>query len=413
MAEDYAARYAAYLETLKGNFVKVAKLDFLNPDGSTAFTLDNDGKNRRNKAFLQDGSLSVNFQNGARRTASVTLSNLDNAYDYNVNNLWFGQNVRLSEGLVLPDGTEFYIPQGVFAIKDPGETWNPGQKTVTLNLVDKWAYLDGTLFGNLDGIYEVPAGSNIYTVIQSVLDLGRGNGQKVDPAAPIFTTWYNGKTQTLPDGGTAALTSTPYTLRVDSDNGTYADVILGLNDMLVGVIGYDSTGRLRLEPSQDDIEDRDKELLWTFTPEESQLLGATYTVLNSQVYNDIIVQGEAQDNYAQPYGRATNTSLQSDLSIYGALGKRTLRMSAAGYATTRQCADRAAWELKRNCILKKSVTIESSQIFHIQENRLVKIRRTDKAGAPEETHLVTGFTRPIAQTGSMSINATSVDDLTT
>ena len=409
---DYAAQYAAYLKALKGNFVKLAKLDFLNPDGGVAFTLDNNARNRRSGAFLQDGSLSVNFQNGARRSASITLSNLDNAYDYNVNNLWFGQNVRLSEGLVLPDGTEYYISQGVFAIKDPGETWNPGEKTVSLNLVDKWAYLDGTLFGNLDGIYEVAVNTSIYPAIRGVLNLDRGNGQMVDPIDPVFTRYYRDKTQTLPNGNTAMVALTPYTLRVDSDNGTYADVILGLNDMLVGVIGYDSTGRLRLEPSQEDIEDRDKELLWTFTPEESQLLGATYTVLNSQVYNDIIVQGEAQDDYSQPYGRATNTSLQSDLSIYGALGRRTLRMSAAGYATNRQCVDRAAWELKRNCILKKSVTIQSSQIFHIQENRLVAIRRTDKPGAPEERHLVTGFTRPIGQTGSMTINATSVDDLT-
>lgn len=409
---DYAAQYAAYLKALKGNFVKLAKLDFLNPDGGVAFTLDNNARNRRSGAFLQDGSLSVNFQNGARRSASITLSNLDNAYDYNVNNLWFGQNVRLSEGLILPDGTEYYISQGVFAIKDPGETWNPGEKTVSLNLVDKWAYLDGTLFGNLDGIYEVAVNTSIYPAIRGVLNLDRGNGQMVDPIDPVFTRYYRDRTQTLPDGTTAMVALTPYTLRVDSDNGTYADVILGLNDMLVGVIGYDSTGRLRLEPSQEDIEDSDKELLWTFTPEESQLLGATYTVLNSQVYNDIIVQGEAQDDYSQPYGRATNTSLQSDLSIYGALGRRTLRMSAAGYATNRQCVDRAAWELKRNCILKKSVTIQSSQIFHIQENRLVAIRRTDKPGAPEERHLVTGFTRPIGQTGSMTINATSVDDLT-
>lgn len=410
---DYAAQYEAYLKAVKGNFVKLAKLDFLNPDGSVAFTLDNNARNRRSGAFLQDGSLSVNFQNGTRRTASVTLSNLDNAYDYNVNSLWFGQNVRLSEGLILPDGTEFYISQGVFAIKDPGETWNPGEKTVSLNLVDKWAYLDGTLFGNLDGIYEVPVNTSIYPAIRSVLNLGRGNGMKVDPVDPVFTRYYRDRTQTMPDGSTKMMAISPYTLRVDSDNGTYADVILGLNDMLVGVIGYDSTGRLRLEPSQDDIEDIDKELLWTFTPEESQLLGATYTVLNSQVYNDIIVQGEAQDDYSQPYGRAMNMNPQSDMNIFGALGRRTLRMSAAGYVTARQCSDRAAWELKRNCILKKSVTIQSSQLFHIQENKLVKIRRTDKPGSPEERHLVTGFTRPIGQTGSMTINATSVDDLST
>ena len=405
--------YVAYLNALRGDFTKLAKLDFLNPDGSVAFTLDNNATGYRRGAFLQQGSLSVNLQNGMRRTATVVLSNLDEEYSYNVNKLWFGQNVRLSEGIILPDGTEFYLSQGVFGIRDPNEAWRPGQKTATLNLVDKWAYLDGTLFGNLDGIYEVPVGSNIFTVIASVLALDRGNGSPVDAVKPIFTPYYNGKTQTLTDGTTANLTDTPYTLRVDSEGGTYANVLLGLNDMLVGMIGYDSEGRLRLEPSQDDLEDADKEVLWDFTPDEKSFLGATYTVLNSQTYNDIIVQGETQDNYAQPYGRAQNTNPQSELSIYGALGIRTLRMSAAGYATNRQCQDRAEWELKRNCILKKSVTIEASQIFHIRENRLVTIRRLDKPGEPVEKHLVTGFSRPIGQTGAMTITATSIEDFAT
>ena len=410
MSQDYYANYKRYLRTLRENFTKLAKLDFLNPDGSTAFTVDNAATGRHRGALIQSGSLTCNFQNGARRTASVLLSNVDEEYSYNVNKLWFGQNVRLSEGLILPGGTEFYIPQGVFGIKDPDEIWKPGEKTASLNLVDKWAYLDGTLFGNLEGIYEVPVGTNIFSAMSSVLQFDRGNGQKVDPVAPIFTSYYNGKTQSVPGSGTVAITSSPYTLRVDNDSGTYADVILGLNDMLVAVIGYDPTGRLRVDPSQDDLEDRDKEVLWDFTPTEKQLLGPTYTVLNSQVYNDIIVIGEPQTNYLQPYGRAQNKNPQSDLSIYGALGKRTLRMRGTGYATNRQCQDLADWQLKRNCILKKSVTIESSQIFHIQENKLVTIRRIDKPGEPVERHLVTGFTRPIAQTGSMTINATSVED---
>lgn len=407
----YQSLFLSYLKTLKENFTKIAKLDFLNPDGTVAFTVDNAATGKHRGAFIQSGQLTVNLQNGTRRTANVLLSNTNEEYSYNVNKLWFGQNIRLSEGLILPDGTEFYIPQGVFAIKDPNEAWKPGEKTATLNLVDKWAYLDGTLFGNLDGIYEVPVGTNVFAAIASILALDRGNGLPVDAVTPMFTTYYNGKTQYVPTTGqNEPLTDSPYTLRVDSDNGTYADVVLGLNAMLVGEIGYDPNGRLRLDPSQDDLEDRDKEVMWDFEPTERQLLGPTYTVLNSQVFNDIIVQGEPQTNYLQPYGRAQNTNPQSDLSIYGALGRRTLRIRGSGYATYRQCQDLADWQLKRNCILKKSVTIEANQIFHIQENKLVTIRRTDKPGEPVERHLVTGFSRPIGQTGSMTINATSVED---
>lgn len=402
-------KWTQYLSALKKPFVKLARLDFLNPNGSVAFSLDNNPLNKRSKSFIQSGDLSVNLQNGQRRTASVTLANLNGEYDYNVNKLWFGQQVRLWEGMILPDGEDFYISQGVFYVKDPEESFEPGLKQTTLNLVDKWAYLDGTLFGNLDGTYEVPVNSNIFNAIQSVLNLDRGNGQKVDAAVPVFTAYYNGKTTTLPDGTSAPLTNTPYTYRCDSENGTYADIILELNTMLAGWIGYDSFGQLRLSPSQDDILDQTKPIQWEFTPLNSTFLGATYSVKNSEVYNDIIVIGESLSEYGQTAGRATNYDPTSDTNA-NIIGLKTKRYQQSGYYTQDICESLAVFKLKRESVLKKSVSIKCSQMFHLQENNLVTIQRTDKPGAPVERHLITGFTRPIAQTGAMVVNATSVND---
>lgn len=402
-------KWTQYLSALKKPFVKLARLDFLNPNGSVAFSLDNNIANKRNKAFIQSGDLSVNMQNGQRRTASVTLSNLDGEYDYSVNKLWFGQQVRLWEGMILQDGEEFYISQGVFYVKDPEESFEPGLRQTTLNLVDKWAYLDGTLFGNLDGTYEVPVNSNIFNAIQSVLNLDRGNGQKVDATPPVFTGYYNGKTTTLPDGTTVPLTNTPYTYRCDSENGTYADIILELNTMLAGWIGYDSFGQLRLSPSQDDILDQTKPIQWEFTPLNSTFLGATYSVKNSEVYNDIIIIGESLSEYGQTAGRATNYDPMSDTNA-NIIGLKTKRYQQSGYYTQDICESLAVFKLKRESVLKKSVSIKCSQMFHLQENNLVTIQRMDKPGAPVERHLITGFSRPIAQTGSQVINAVSVQD---
>lgn len=407
-----AMQWQAYLAALKGNFTKIAKLEFLQPDNSVAFAVDNNYKNRRSVAFIQEGNLSVNLQNGMRRQASITLSNTDGEYDYNVNNIWFGTRIRLQEGLILPDGTEFYIPQGVFYIKDPEDNYFPDRKTVTFNLVDKWAVLNNDLFGTLEGIYEVPVNSPIFNAISSVLLLpksGISGDAPIDNVPPLFTEYYNGKTTHLPNGTDFPLTYTPYTYRNDSENGTYADIILALNSMLVGWIGYDQTGRLRLDPSQDDIDDSTKPILWEFTPTEQQFLGASYVLKNSEVYNDIIVQGESNDEYAQIGGRAINQDPASDTNIFSSVGRRPLRLSSSGYYTEQQCKDLAAWHLKRNTVLKKSVTISSTQMFHIVENNLCTIVRPDRGGRVER-HLITGFSRPIGQTGQMTINATSVND---
>lgn len=406
---DYDAKWAQYINSVGKPFVKLARLDFLNPNGSVLYSLDNNPRNSRSGAFIQSGEIVVNLQNGSRRTATVTLSNLDGEFDYNVNKLWFGQQVRLWEGMILPNGSDFYISQGVFYVKDPIEVYEPNLKQTTLNLVDKWAYLDGTLFGNLDGTYEVPLNSNIFNAIQSVLNLDRGNGQKVDASVPIFTNYYNGKTTTLPDGSTVPLTNTPYTYRCDGENGTYADIILELNTMLAGWIGYDANGQLRLDPSQDDILDTTKPIQWQFSPNNSTFLGATYSVKNSEVYNDIIIIGESLSKYGQTAGRATNYDPKSDTNA-NIIGLKTVRYQQSGYYTQDICESLAVFKLKRETVLKKSVSIKCSQMFHLQENNLVTIERTDKYGNPIERHLITGYTRPIAQNGQMVINATSVMD---
>lgn len=408
------SQYQQYLKQLREEFTKIAKLEFLNDDGTVAYVLDNNATNRRSGAFLQSGTISCNKNNGKRRQASVTLVNLDDEYEYAVNHIWFGQQIRLSEGIILDDGTEYYIPQGVFVIENPQETLKPGQKTVTYNLVDKWANLDGTLFGNLEDVYEVLADTNIFDAIASILKLDRytmdNNGaHPVDPIAPLFTDYYNGRTQTLTDGSVVSLIEAPHDFLSES-TGTMADVLLGLNDMIAGDIGYNAVGRLVVNPSQDDILDTDKPIMWQFTEEDKTFLGADYSPKPTDVYNDVIVVGATSDTNETARGRAQNRDPSSSTCI-SRIGMKTIRIEMPNYYSDQMCQDYADWQLKRYSVLSKEVTISCTQLFHIAENELITVQRTDKVGNPIERHLVTGFSRPIGQTGAMTINCVSVNDI--
>lgn len=406
-------QYAAYLSTLKGPFQKLCRLRFLNPDGSTAFFVDNNRKNPYSGAFVSSGTLSVNLQNGVRRTSSVTLSNTDETFSYDVNHIWFGQEIALDEGLVLPDGTDYYIQQGVFLVEDPEETIDPTQRTVVFNLVDKWANLDGTLWGNLDGTYKGQLGVNIFQQIDALLQDDKGNGRPVDRMKPVYTEYYNEKTQELPDGTTANLVDAPYTLEVSpGGGGTYSSVILGFCEMLNAWVGYDATGRLRIDPSQDDLLDTEKPIAYAFSMNEVTLLGLSYTAKTTEVYNDYIVMGEQLDDNSQPGARATNYDPESDTNV-NLIGRKTVWKAESGFTTDTQCRDKAEWMLKRSTVLQKSVDISCPQIFHIKENELVSIVRTDKPGSPTERHLIQGFSRPLAYAGEMTITATSVADFPT
>ena len=408
------AQFQEYLSQLRTDFTKIAKLEFLNPDGTVAYVLDNNAMNRRSGAFLQSGTVSCNRNNGKRRQATVTLVNLDDEYEYAVNHIWFGQQIRLSEGLILPDGSEYYISQGVFLIENPQETLKPGQKTVTYNLADKWANLDGTLFGNLEDVYSVEADTNIFNAMASLLLLDRytmeNNGANpVDPVAPLFTDYYNGKTQTLTDGTVVSLIEAPHDF-ISNSAGTLAEVMLGLNEMIAGDIGYNQVGRLVVNPSQDDILDTDKPILWEFTQNDKTLLGLTYSPKPTEVYNDVIVAGATSDTNATPIGRAQNRDPSSDTCI-SRIGLKTKRIEMSDYYSDQMCQDYADWQLKRMSVLSKQVTVSCTQMFHIAENELITVERSDKPGSPVERHLITGFSRPIAQTGAMTINCVSVNDI--
>lgn len=425
VSPNFAAEYRSYFSSLLKPFKKVVRLEFLQPDDTVAFALGGIGQKfripgRDTRTFLQSGSVSVNLANGSRRKASVVLANRDGSFDYAVNKLWFGQRVRISMGMRLPDGEDFYFPMGVFYVENPSVLFSPGEKTTTLNLTDKWAYLDGSLFGNLEAAYSVNAGTNIYSAIDSLLRMSKYTGNAatdvqdmIDPTPAAYTSYFNGKTYyaNRSDGSISsniAMTDTPYTI-TENRGSTMGALILKLNEMLAGWIGYDATGTLRLEPSEDDVDDADKPVLFAFTPENSLLLSHSSVAQNTAVYNDVTVAGQGLTG-ATVWARAVNADPASDTNI-NLIGRRVYVEEKSDYWNTDQCASLAKWMLKRKTILRKSVTIECGQMFHLVENRLISVKRTDKPGSPVEKHLIQGFTVPIGETGSMSITATSVTDI--
>ena len=406
----------AYRETLKrGNFIKLCRLRFLNPDGSTAFVLDNDPYQRGSGAFIAAGNMNVNLQNGTRRTADDTLDNVDGAFDYNYNKVWFGTEIALDMGVVLPDGTEFYLPQGVFRVVSPRESVTPDGRTAQHQLSDKWAGLDGTLNGVLESSYVVNEGTNIFAPIVSILASDRGDGQPYDTIPPVFTEYYNGKTQSLPQGGTAALTDAPYQLVIDSEDGSVGSLILGLTEMVNAWVGYDQTGTLRIDPSQDDIDDGDKPVLWRFNPGEFQLISLDYESAIADVVNDYIVVGMMADDNTQPAARVQNLDPTSDTNV-NLIGRRTKRESRPEFATETICRDYAVWMVKRQAALHKRVQITCNQIFHLEENGLIELPKDvlDENGnvidTAYERYLIQSFSLPFAGDQPMSITATSVND---
>lgn len=159
--------FQKYLDVVSGDFRKAVKVEWLNPDESVAFEFTN---------ALNDINvdLSVNYQNGSRRTCTLTLNNNRNQFPINFNNIWFGQKFKLWMGVYLDNKTPYYFPQGVFYISNPNEVYQPSSKTVKINGVDKWSFLDGTLHGKLSGTYQTNIGDDLLDATRKLLLLNTG-----------------------------------------------------------------------------------------------------------------------------------------------------------------------------------------------------------------------------------------------
>ncbi len=427
MALTESQKYQEYLRIVANpDFMKpLTKIEFLNPDNTVAYALDGTYKRRYgypdSRAFLQDGAINISLNNGQRRTAAVRFENLDNAFDYAINKLWFGRRVRLLKGVTLKDGSEYYISQGVFYLNSPKTGWRPNSRTAEYSLVDKWAYLDGTLFGNLENTYEVPAfvgdsttrRTNIFEAMQSILQLSifdhkytPDKVKQLDNIKPIFTDYYNNRYTTI-NGQQVAMNLMPKTVTT-SMGGTYGQVLLDLNALIAGWIGYDSNGALRVDASADDLNDADKPVMWNFSENSKTFFGLDETANPSQVYNDIIIWGENLDGGVVG-ARATNYDPKSDTNA-NLIGLKTYVESSDILYSNEQCQALANWYLKRKTVLQKSISLSCSQMFHVQENNLISVLRSDKPNKPIEKHLIQAMTIPLNRTSAMSLTATAVSD---
>lgn len=401
--------YSEYLYTLKTNYRPAIKIEWMNNDGSSYGEITN-------SYVDMSGTVSVSMENGTRRTADIELDNSNGEFSVDVYNLWYGKMVKLWMGVYLSDGSPYYFPQGVFYVNSVEESNTPLQRTVSLHLIDKWCFLDGTMWGNLDGIYIVPIGSNIYDALTKLLKTSRFTGENVDeagepqtnavdPIMPNLSSYY--LTKTYKDGETTYnAIDTPYEIRMEYGK-TYADILLEFATILGAYIYYDVDGRLTIEPTQDDIVDSSKPILWTFTPNEQEFLSEDSSHDFGTFYNDIIVIGYTT-NGKQAKGRAQNKNTASPTSIPIVGIKTYPPYEDATYYTDEQCNELAEYYLKRQTIKQRSVQISSAPMFHLRENRLIECVRPYTM--EKEALLISGYDLPIGTTGTMSITATSVNE---
>lgn len=406
--------FEKYIQTVKSNHRKAIKIEWLNADETVNFEFTN-------SVYNMDVDVSINYQNGSRRSCTVTINNDRNRFPIDFNNIWIGQKFKLWLGVYIDEKTPYYLPQGVFYISNPSEVYNPSTRTVTLNGVDKWAYLDGSLFGYLTGTYQTNIGNDLYGAIRKLLQISRFANdfsqteiptEMIDPIAPKLSPYFlNKTTEVFINGSTTTkyVWECPYTAVVERGR-SYADILLEYATILCAHIYYDVDGRLVLEPmsdTADDITDTNKEILWDYSVDERTFLGLSQTHKFTEVYNDFFVLGNIV-NGKQFKGRVQNCNPMSNTCVQRIGIKSKPPYEDNQYTSDRQCVELAKYYAKKDTILQKGGTIDSISLYHLDVNKLVTIS-TPNNNMSKELFLVSEIN--LSTSRNMQLNVTSVNIL--
>lgn len=346
-----------------------------------------------NEDILMGGSYSENYQDGQRRSLSFSLYNEEEKYEPNINGLWANTRLRLDRGFTLSDGTEVWIPSGIFVISQLQKSQELDRKLVQVTAKDKFSIFEDST-GSLETSYEIPVGSKIDQVISSILLTNDGTGYPFDGKEIIYHASFKDK-----------VTQTTIS---KSAGETFGSILLELATQLSAEIFYNSNGNLVLIPTYEASLDLEKPLLFDYNINEGDTgaLGISFDM--NAIVNRIIVIGSSLTG-----GVVTATSVNDNPEsplCYQRIGYRTGNIINDSNITSMVLAnERAQYELRKQLVLKSSVNITVLYNPFLSVNNLIALT-SEYFHLLHDKFLIQSISCPIDYSGSMNITVSNLEN---
>lgn len=330
-----------------------------------------------------EGSISIEKQNGARRSCNLTLDNSSGLYVPDKDGLiYLDKKFKLSSGLLI-DGEEVFPPecvQGVFNLGNPVVKSSPESEMISIEGYDNFALLNGTINGALDTLYIINVGETIPSIIRTIC-----TSSGLIQAPLVYTVTEN----------------LAYTLSKEP-GATYEDMLVEIAETISYQVYFDVGGRLNFRPVPDEMYIAPR---WTFDKATDPFLSYDHNYDYLNVKNNILVYGE-NINGTQYIGVAQDTSVLSPTSI-SRIGNRTKVISDTMIGTQQQADDRAAFELKSGITAYEYIELSCLNIDFLNEGDVILLN--DEAnGIYSERYIINQINRNLKYDQLMSITAFKV-----
>lgn len=343
------------------------------------------------------GRLNITYQQGQRRSLSFSLDNSTGKFTPNgiQGMLWLDSKFKLELGMEFSNGDIVWNSAGIFVVGQPNATRQGGEKIVDVQCYDKFAMLDGTLGGVLEGTYQVSVDEQIYRVMQESLLQDNGNGYPIDLKPIIFdSALVNSKTQ--------------YTLS-KSPNDSFGSLLIDLADMISCDIYYGVDGNLIVRSGIRDISQVNKPTLWTYSDKEWEYLSNVTTYDFTKVKNRVTVCGANVNSETLCVRSAENTNPQSPTRV-SLIGVRQYYLEDSNIYSDELAQQRAEYELNKLSILQQTISINSTFMIHLDVNNCIALN-DEFFDYYDNRFIIQSIAIPLIPNSTISIECTNIASL--
>lgn len=345
------------------------------------------------------GSISINYQQGVRRSCSFTLSDTFGKYRPMSNDNIFGFNTKFKIYVGLENiqtGETYWFSQGIFYTTNPTSSHANSNKTVTVNGVDKFGiFTSDTGYNQLEGTYIVPAKSKLYAVVKDILSLELGNGYMIDPKEPHIDAEFIDY-------------ELPYDIK--KSPGSYmGDILIELGNVLGADIFYDTNGILNITSGTTDITYSKQSSIWDFSDVLPEYSNGSVSLNTIDAINIVKVVGNQVNDSEIYIGNAENHNPLSPTAIEK-IGRKIYYEESANLPNQARADEYAKYVLNSKSIIQTAIAFSSTLIPHLDVNRVITIT-DDYYKYEQERFIIQSITMPLDSKTLMSISCNNIASL--
>lgn len=342
------------------------------------------------------GSISVNYQQGVRRTCTFTIVDTEGEFIPSVDApIWMNRKFKLYIGLQdIYTEDIYWFSQGVYCVTNP--SIDRETNTITLEGVDKYGFLGSeTGYNQITVSHVIPEDTVIAEAIRDTLMLDLGNGMVIDATPPLID-------NTLLDQ------KFPY--EMEKAPASYlADVFIEMGNVMGSDTYYDNDGHLRYDNGTLDLSYSSSDSLWDFHENDAEYFEPKLTLNTVDIINSVTIVGNNSDNTVTWTYTAENHNPISRVSIEN-IGRKAYYEESTSVYDDSTAKDYAEYVLNQKSIMQETIDFSCPLLPHLDVNKVITIT-DDYYKFDKQRFIIQSLTIPLDASSMMSVTASNISSL--